>query len=196
MPGDLPQRRDRILSAAALEFAQHGFAGARIDRIAAAAGVNKQLLFHYFGSKDGLHKAAVESVLERVDVATERGRPPADGLRQVLRQLLAATEKHPELLLMLAAPASYAHASPDAIALATDWRRRTSESAEQVLQDAQRAGFVRDDVDPGFVAEVVVAASLGWVAASGREGQPASAGRSDQFGERLLKLILDYCAWR
>jgi AcrR family transcriptional regulator len=48
---------ERILDAAAAEFAEHGFAGSRVDRIARLAGCNKQLLYHYFGSKEGLRHA-------------------------------------------------------------------------------------------------------------------------------------------
>lgn len=50
-----PDRTRRAILAAALdEFCGHGPAGARVDRIAAAAGVNKRMIYHYFGSKDGL----------------------------------------------------------------------------------------------------------------------------------------------
>ena len=50
-----PERTRRAIIAAALdEYARHGPAGARVDRIAAAAGVNKRMIYHYFGSKDGL----------------------------------------------------------------------------------------------------------------------------------------------
>jgi AcrR family transcriptional regulator len=45
---------DRILAAAALEFAERGFAGARVDRIARRANVNKAMLYYHFMSKDRL----------------------------------------------------------------------------------------------------------------------------------------------
>jgi TetR/AcrR family transcriptional regulator len=44
--------RARILAAARAEFVTHGLAGARVDRIAAHAGVNKNLIYHYLGSKE------------------------------------------------------------------------------------------------------------------------------------------------
>jgi TetR/AcrR family transcriptional regulator len=58
--------RARILEAALSEFAAHGFAGARTDQIAAAAGVNKALLYYYFESKENLYLAAFESAAGRV----------------------------------------------------------------------------------------------------------------------------------
>src|SRR5439155_3632295 len=52
-----PQRtRERILAAAFKEFAAQGFAGARVDRIARRAGINKRMLYHYFGDKEGLFR--------------------------------------------------------------------------------------------------------------------------------------------
>jgi len=52
--------RRAILEAAAAEFANEGIAGARIDAIAAAAGVNKALLYYYFQDKESLYGAALE----------------------------------------------------------------------------------------------------------------------------------------
>ncbi len=53
--------RDRILGAAREEFATLGLGGARIDAIAEAAGANKQMIYHYFGSKDLLFSAVLEA---------------------------------------------------------------------------------------------------------------------------------------
>src|ERR1700691_6310868 len=60
------QTRARILDAATREFSANGLAGARTERIAEAAGVNKALLYYYFRSKDALYAAALESVAARV----------------------------------------------------------------------------------------------------------------------------------
>ncbi|MFI5955014.1 TetR family transcriptional regulator [Cryptosporangium sp. NPDC051539] len=56
--------RRRILDAATGEFAERGIAGARIDRITAAARTNKAQLYGYFGSKDGLFDAVVTDCIE------------------------------------------------------------------------------------------------------------------------------------
>jgi TetR/AcrR family transcriptional regulator len=60
------ETRSRILEAALSEFAAHGLAGARTEPIAAAAGVNKALLYYYFESKEKLYAAALEMVSARV----------------------------------------------------------------------------------------------------------------------------------
>ncbi|MFC8435141.1 TetR/AcrR family transcriptional regulator [Streptomyces sp. NPDC057253] len=55
--------RQRLLDAAVKEFAAHGFAGARIEAIARRAGMNKQLVYHYFGSKQAIYEAVFEQVI-------------------------------------------------------------------------------------------------------------------------------------
>ena len=60
------QTRARILEAAVREFSACGLAGARTERIAEAAGVNKALLYYYFSNKLALYDAALEAVASRV----------------------------------------------------------------------------------------------------------------------------------
>src|SRR6266478_2950428 len=55
--GRHPERtRERILAAALKEFSAQGFAGARVDRIARRARINKRMLYHYFGNKEHLFR--------------------------------------------------------------------------------------------------------------------------------------------
>lgn len=60
------ETRSRILDAALSEFAANGLSGARTEQIAAAAGVNKALIYYYFESKEKLYSAALEMVSARV----------------------------------------------------------------------------------------------------------------------------------
>jgi TetR/AcrR family transcriptional regulator len=55
--------RQRILEAAVVEFARNGVAAARVDVIAHAAEVNKQLIYYYFKSKTGLREAVLEQMV-------------------------------------------------------------------------------------------------------------------------------------
>ena len=64
------ETRGRILDAALREFAANGLAGARTESIAAAAGVNKALLYYYFDSKEKLYLAALEMIAARVRDST------------------------------------------------------------------------------------------------------------------------------
>jgi TetR/AcrR family transcriptional regulator len=57
--------RNKVLLAAIDEFAEFGLSGARVDRIATRAGANKQLIYYYFGDKNGLFDAAIKQMAER-----------------------------------------------------------------------------------------------------------------------------------
>ncbi len=75
------ETKERIFKAAAKVFAQKGFDGARVDRIAAEAKINKQLLYHYFGSKDELFTAVLERAYQSIrqqEAALELDALPAD----------------------------------------------------------------------------------------------------------------------
>ena len=90
------ETRGRILEAALTEFAAHGLAGARTEQIAAAAQVNKALLYYYFESKEKLYAATLEMVSSRV-----RDRSMAVFLREASpgeRVLRAALEHFDRIL--------------------------------------------------------------------------------------------------
>ena len=57
--------RIRILEAAKQEFAAHGLAGARVDRIAANADANKRMLYYHVGNKEDLYLAVLEGGLRQ-----------------------------------------------------------------------------------------------------------------------------------
>ena len=58
-----PERtRSEILSVAVREFAEHGFHGARVERITKAAKCNARMIYHYFGGKEQLYLAALDNV--------------------------------------------------------------------------------------------------------------------------------------
>ena len=71
---DLPRRRDAeatqaaILNAARAAFSQKGFDGAGLREIAAAAGCNVALVNRYFGSKEGLFRAAMRGCFDMSDL--------------------------------------------------------------------------------------------------------------------------------
>jgi len=61
-----PERtQERILQAAFREFASKGFAGARVDRIARGAAINKRMLYHYFGDKEALFREVLRRKMEQ-----------------------------------------------------------------------------------------------------------------------------------
>jgi AcrR family transcriptional regulator len=77
MTRDPSTTKERLLTAATEEFAAHGIAGARVDRIAATAGVNKERIYQYFGKKDDLFAAVLATRLRAsMDDVPMRGSGP------------------------------------------------------------------------------------------------------------------------
>ena len=175
MPIPEQSRKERILSAAQAEFAAHGFAGARVGRIAAAARVNKQLLFHYFNSKTGLYQASVAEAAARVDIEPPRSGSPTERLRELVTRF------------------SRARAALGAIS-ADNLGDRARAAVASVIEAGQAQGHFRDDVDPGSVAEVVVAASFGFAAA--RNDEPPAGSQAARFAETVVRMTADHCSWR
>jgi len=85
----------RILRAATDEFARHGYAGARIDRIARRAKVNKALIYYHFGSKARLYQQVLEHQVSNVVTYLKARVGKAESLEDVL---LAFSEKYHEAL--------------------------------------------------------------------------------------------------
>lgn len=78
------QSAGRILAAAEEIFAAHGLAGARTERIAAQADVNKALLYYYFGSKRNLYRAVLRHLLDQLTHRVVSGEPASASPRERL----------------------------------------------------------------------------------------------------------------
>jgi AcrR family transcriptional regulator len=92
---DADATRARILAAAVAEFGAHGLAGARVDRIAAAAEANKSLIYAYFGNKDELFDRVVEEAFTHLHETVELTPRDMSGYATALFDYLA---DHPDLL--------------------------------------------------------------------------------------------------
>jgi AcrR family transcriptional regulator len=102
---DPEKNRERILAAALEEFSRYGLGGARVDRIAARAGANKRMLYYYFGNKEALFLAVLESRYAHIRQA-EQGLHlgdlnPAEGMRRLVAFTWNYYLKHPEFLTLL-----------------------------------------------------------------------------------------------
>lgn len=106
-----PQRRDpvatrrKLLTAARREFARCGLAGARVDEIAARAGVNKQLVYHYFGDKDALYLAVLEWVYDEIRTQERKlnleGLPPQRAIKKLIESSFDHLARHPDFIVLL-----------------------------------------------------------------------------------------------
>lgn len=102
MNDDPPSTRDALLAAATEEFARRGLKGARVQAIVQSAGVNERMLYHHFGSKEGLYKAVLASVWTSPDLRgalkDHTALPPMAGMRALFEGLFDYLQHQPALL--------------------------------------------------------------------------------------------------
>ncbi len=145
----------RILKAAARLFARNGFAGARVDEIAAEPGVNKALLYYHVGDKRALYEAVLREAQGRALAALDappRGEPPVERFRRVVSELGGALGSPALDRLILREVASGGAHLPDG---ALDGVGRIFAAVRRVLDEGGSAGQLRA-VDPVLVHFLVV----------------------------------------
>ncbi|MGI5500809.1 TetR family transcriptional regulator [Lentzea sp. CA-135723] len=145
---------DRIIEAATDEFASHGIAGARIERVVETARTNKAQLYAYFGSKEGLFDEIFFASLERImTVVPIDATDLADWAVRLYDEYLL----RPDLIRLATwtrlerRPAGYLVADGD----------RMDATKLSAIADAQAAGLVRAG-DPFDVMAMVIAMSMAW----------------------------------
>lgn len=102
---DADRTQQEILAAAMTEFSERGLGGARIDSIAERAGVNKRLIYYYFGAKDDLFLAVLEQTYADIRSAEQALHLETANPVEAVRSLVAFTWshylEHPEFLTLL-----------------------------------------------------------------------------------------------
>lgn len=95
---DADRTRKEILGAAIEEFSARGLLGARVDAIAERIHTTKRMIYYYFGSKEGLYRAALaesyRGTREREQSLGLAGMAPEDALRELVRSTLCYDAKN------------------------------------------------------------------------------------------------------
>lgn len=172
----------RLLAAATDEFASHGMAGARVDRIAASAQANKRLIYDYFGDKDGLFDAVLEAHIDQTTDAV-----PVDGpdLAAYAGRLFDYLADHPELLRLFAwailegrlGPVSHARGMQS-------YQRRLA-----AIEDLQRDGRVTRRITSAQALMLIESICTGWILTTSQFLIRSDNPSSDREG--LRELITD-----
>src|SRR5437016_1592327 len=99
-----PSSRDRLLTAAAREFAARGFDGAKVDRIARLARVNKAMLYYHFANKAALYREILREAFGGVAMSVEAVREspgaPDDQLRRFIEAVGTISQERPHFPAM------------------------------------------------------------------------------------------------
>lgn len=159
-----------ILAAAVEEFSENGFGGARIDAIAARAGVNKRMLYHYFGDKDALYERVLQKIYDGIRGAERRlnlrDRDPVAGIRELALFTWRYFIEHPEFLSLIATE----NMNKARVLRAASWAQTVNSPLVGVLSDllerGAAKGVFREGLDP--VDVYVAMAGIGWMYLSNR----------------------------
>jgi AcrR family transcriptional regulator len=156
MPPDSTATKARLLDAAFAEFAEHGIAGARVDRIAERAKANKRLIYVYFGNKEQLFETVVGRALGELADAVPLTPDDLPGYAAALFDYLVA---HPRLMRL----GTWRQLErPEVGAAEVDAYR----SKLGTIADAQRAGHLSSTLDPVDLLILLLALASAWFAAS------------------------------
>lgn len=149
---DADRSQGTILAAARDEFAEFGLGGARMDRIAERAGLNKRLIYYYFEDKEALFQAVLEQAYGNIREEERKlnllDLTPAEAVRKLVAFTWNYYLAHPEFLTLLNSAnlhkARHLQESQQARALNSPLLDMLAE----ILERGRRDGSLRGGVDP------------------------------------------------
>lgn len=183
------ERRDEILTLAARLFAERGYAATTVREIADAAGILSGSLYHHFDSKESMVDEVMSAYLDEMVAAyrsiIDAGEGPLETLGSLVRTAFESLGTHGDAVAImlneftqLAAQRRFAYL------------RSTADEAERlwvgVLCDGQRAGVLRDDLDPRLVYRFIRDAV--WLTV--RWFRPDGPKTADEIADDYLAMLL------
>jgi AcrR family transcriptional regulator len=147
------------LDAAAVEFAEHGFAGARVDRIGDAAESNKAQIYRYFGDKAALFETVVQHAVAEMEA--EVPFDPHD-LPGYAGRLVRLHERRPEIIALCTWQRLERGAGGAPSPAGVGFARQQIDA----IAEAQKNGEIPDHFPAGVLLGLVLHNATGWAAAS------------------------------
>jgi TetR/AcrR family transcriptional regulator len=149
---DAEATKARLLSAATAEFSSKGYDGARVNVIAKNAGVNINLVYHYFGSKDGIYLAVLEQTYVLIrkhhrDMSL-RALPPEEAMAQLVISTFRMFCETPEAIGILVSENVQQGRFVRSSKLVGGLYNNLLEFLKDALERGVKAGVFRRDVDP------------------------------------------------
>jgi AcrR family transcriptional regulator len=149
---DADRSQSTILAAARDEFAEFGLGGARMDRIAERAGLNKRLIYYYFEDKDKLFQSVLEQAYR--DIREQEMQlhltelEPAAAVRRLIEFTWDYYLAHPEFLTLLNSANLHRARHLAESKRARELNSPVIETLAAVLERGRREGIFRGGVDP------------------------------------------------
>ncbi|HEY2074827.1 MAG TPA: TetR family transcriptional regulator [Streptosporangiaceae bacterium] len=176
------QTKARILDAAFREFAEHGIAGARVDRIATNAACNKNLIYVYFDSKEALFATVLDRHLSDAYAGI---RFTAEDLPGLARRVFDYAQANPDVYRLLAwATLERGTALPPA-------RETEHDRKLPLIQAEQKSGAIQTDAPPELILMAVMALATAWspVFPFGATANPASDLSADAVRATITDMV-------
>ena len=159
---------DRILQAALQEFAHKGIDGARVDEIARVSGANKNMIYHYFKSKENLFVAVLESVYENVRSRQQdlslRHLDPVAAMRRLIEHTADIWIEVPEFNRLLASENLHQAKHVRRSKKIQSMYSPLIDTLKGILERGVKDGVFRDGVDPVDLYISVTSLSAHYVA--------------------------------
>ncbi|MBW0104954.1 TetR/AcrR family transcriptional regulator [Pseudonocardia sp. KRD291] len=198
---DAERTRAEILDVATSEFAEQGYAGARVDEIAASTRTTKRMLYYYFGSKQGLYVAVLERAYVGIRALEQTlavdDLPPARAVRALAELTFDHHESHPEFIRLVGIEnihhAEHLRTSPILPGLANP----AVDVLGRILERGVAAGLFRDDVD-ALDVHMMISAFCVFRTANRHTFQAIferdllDAGRREHYRRMLGDLVVEY----
>ena len=142
----------RILAAARVEFADHGYMGARVDRIARTARANKRLLYYYIGNKEALYLATLERAYADIRSAERELRleelEPLAAIERLVRFTWAYFNANPSFMALLNTENLHRARHLVKSRQIPDMNSTVVAIVGRILAKGARQGVVRPGIDP------------------------------------------------
>lgn len=188
-PSQPEEKRKLILDAAVTVFARDGYHTSRVADIASEAGIAHGLLYHYFPSKESvlatLFRENWADLLARFRAVEESPEPADEKLHGLVKILLRTWRNNPALVTVMVREVAR---SPH-LQTQVDEVREGFASIQRVIEQGQREGTFRPEIDPRLASWIVYGALeeilTGWVM-----GQLADGDEEVALAERTIVEIV------
>ena len=152
------EQTDRILSIAAEEFADKGYAGTAVGSIAKKAGVSVGVIYKYYAGKDDLFNACVRKSLgsmeEVLDMTGNDGGSLMDMIENLIRRVQVFAKENPEYIRLyhqITVSGSPAGKTQSAELIESG----TAKIYSEFIKRAAESGEIRADIDPSAFAFLI-----------------------------------------
>jgi len=156
-PADVERHRDRertraeILEVATLEFAEHGYSGARVDEIAERTRTTKRMLYYYFDSKEGLYTEVLERAYAQIRAAEQtvdvEHLDPVAAIRRLAELTFDHHEAHPDFIRLVSIENIHRAEHMRASGRFADLNTPAIDRIARILERGRAAGVFTRDAD-------------------------------------------------